>query len=841
MKRRLYLLILFAAVTISSMAQNIGEAFYIYRNDGQLNAFIREEVESMEYSYEDAEGNIYDEIVTQIVITPDSVYKIPIAAIDSISFVTPETKYKPGVKVLEGTLRQYVVSSNEMQVVFSSQTPQDILPKIGDKLVTLEQSEVFPSGFLGEVCGVSPDENGNIIVSCELADVRDVFKCYYGVSYGSYTNNNSVRLNYNRAVDQGVYNFSPGPFRLPLTDDWSASLRLNDRFAYIYSPNFVFEFAPTFHIKAYFIRPDHEDTDLYISLTVYGDFHMTQRIGGSGTLQCNRDWGINDPLTGRPRLSTPIPQCPLITFYCEPGVFLRAASKLSFQLDMSQDYRLVFHYDVSPLHGSEMQPTLRFYPVATSYSGQVSMNGNVALGAYAELGFLIADKRFAHLCFRAEGGWELESQAVLTTEDFTDASTSTTTYEVLRKNSLNINKFIGTRIEGRLWALPITLRYNLPLSRKDKIASLAHVPTFSNVSLESTDDGSLEASAEVRGYLLNPVNVGFTLFDEKGNKIGTYFAETPYQNQASMLTFTFNNLRGGQSYTVYPVVMYNNLEVLASPSSSAELYKYPVEITDFEQTGSQYKENGFTNGGKQYSYKFDCAVTIELINSKNVEDWGYIYESPEGGTTRISLISQNSPYTDTQSFYYCNEPSSTVRLYEYVKYTGDSKYYYGEPKDYPVSHKEQGLTSCPDNNHPHWIDLGLPSGTQWRCCNEGASTPEDYGKYYTFGQIASAPTLDQIIELRDNTTSEWTTQNRVKGRRFTGHNGGTIFLPAAGLQSWNGEIVNRGSEGSYWSSTSEQYGSLVIYDHLLFNSSRGAHYGSYNSRHDFRLPVRPVR
>ena len=25
------------------------------------------------------------------------------------------------------------------------------------------------------------------------------------------------------------------------------------------------------------------------------------------------------------------------------------------------------------------------------------------------------------------------------------------------------------------------------------------------------------------------------------------------------------------------------------------------------------------------------------------------------------------------------------------------------------------------------VDLGLPSGTQWRCCNEGASTPEAYG------------------------------------------------------------------------------------------------------------------
>lgn len=36
-------------------------------------------------------------------------------------------------------------------------------------------------------------------------------------------------------------------------------------------------------------------------------------------------------------------------------------------------------------------------------------------------------------------------------------------------------------------------------------------------------------------------------------------------------------------------------------------------------------------------------------------------------------------------------------------------------------------TSCPDSHHPHLIDLGLPSGTKWACCNVGVQKPEDYG------------------------------------------------------------------------------------------------------------------
>ena len=31
------------------------------------------------------------------------------------------------------------------------------------------------------------------------------------------------------------------------------------------------------------------------------------------------------------------------------------------------------------------------------------------------------------------------------------------------------------------------------------------------------------------------------------------------------------------------------------------------------------------------------------------------------------------------------------------------------------------------------VDLGLPSGTIWATCNLGASSPEEYGDYYAWG------------------------------------------------------------------------------------------------------------
>ena len=98
------------------------------------------------------------------------------------------------------------------------------------------------------------------------------------------------------------------------------------------------------------------------------------------------------------------------------------------------------------------------------------------------------------------------------------------------------------------------------------------------------------------------------------------------------------------------------------------------------------------------------------------------------------------------------------------------------------------------------IDLGLPSGTKWACCNAGASKPEDYGGYYEWGQIADAPSFDQIKELINSCSSVWTTLNGVNGRLFTGPNGGQVFLPAAGIR-WDGEFRDAGSSGVYWSGT----------------------------------------
>lgn len=179
-------------------------------------------------------------------------------------------------------------------------------------------------------------------------------------------------------------------------------------------------------------------------------------------------------------------------------------------------------------------------------------------------------------------------------------------------------------------------------------------------------------------------------------------------------------------------------------------------------------------------------------------------------------------------------------------------------------------TMCPDSHHPHAIDLGLPSGTKWACCNVGATTPEGYGGYYAWAETSEKsvylpityqyctgvdtdgdgwydknisfqnigtdiagtsydvahvrmggpwriPSIVQQQELKNYCSRTWTQQNGVYGILVKGKNGGQLFLPAAGYR-YDSDLYRAGSVGDYWSSSlSPYYGPGNACD-LYFNS-----------------------
>ena len=172
------------------------------------------------------------------------------------------------------------------------------------------------------------------------------------------------------------------------------------------------------------------------------------------------------------------------------------------------------------------------------------------------------------------------------------------------------------------------------------------------------------------------------------------------------------------------------------------------------------------------------------------------------------------------------------------------------------------------NGHVY-VDLGL--SVKWAACNVGASSPEDYGNYYAWGEtetkteytVANSktfgktmgdisgnpqydaarasrggtwrmPTKAEFDELRDKCKWEWTTQGGKKGSRVTGPSGNSIFLPAAGWRSGSA-LYGADTGGNYWSSAPDS--STDDAYRLHFNSGRRGTYWFYRYN---GFPVRPV-
>lgn len=150
------------------------------------------------------------------------------------------------------------------------------------------------------------------------------------------------------------------------------------------------------------------------------------------------------------------------------------------------------------------------------------------------------------------------------------------------------------------------------------------------------------------------------------------------------------------------------------------------------------------------------------------------------------------------------------------------------------------------NGH-QWIDLGLPSGVKWAACNVGATSAEEYGNYFSWGEkepkdnYSSINSLTYKVSLRnlkkagiiddsltltkehDAANAQWggtwrlptdeefgeliskcnwsfATLNGVNGYLVIGPNEQSIFLPASAYQNGT-TIENDGDFGDYWSST----------------------------------------
>ena len=382
-----------------------------------------------------------------------------------------------------------------------------------------------------------------------------------------------------------------------------------------------------------------------------------------------------------------------------------------------------------------------------------------------------------------------------------------------------------------------------------------------NARFTAIEGGSLEQSSTYRAYYpstLTTDGVTITLPTTQTSVDGT-LRDFPMYTESTTQQLAFKNLCG---------VLKLNLQKTGVTVTSIKLTMgSPINGTYTVSTTNGVPELSLQSGSGSNTTTLECNQSIN-----SAHDF-YIY-LPEGTYSGLTL-----EITASDGTVCTKGPATSNVVIERSKYStltlgGDNLEFF-DPSD--------------------WVDLGLPSGLLWATRNVGATSPEDYGDYFAWGETTTksvylwstyiycngeieeedydhltkycnnssygyngftdnltilqpgddaatanyggrTPTKEEWQELINNTTAQWTTRNGVNGRLFTSSNGNSLFLPAAGYR-WDSSLNYAGSRSFYWSSSLDTDDPSRAWNFVFISAFQGVKGGN---RDDGRS-VRAVR
>ena len=313
-------------------------------------------------------------------------------------------------------------------------------------------------------------------------------------------------------------------------------------------------------------------------------------------------------------------------------------------------------------------------------------------------------------------------------------------------------------------------------------------------------------------------------------------------------------------------------------SGSARFIGYSVRAVRLSLDDVFIEQKSLDMDGIPIGEKYTSKLTfinnsMEPITMTATVDAPFSFVNDGGNASSMTIVVPSKSYTQATVVF-----TSTVPGQFNGNVTVQSPALDGGQSIIPV----HALAFADDFMHQEYVDLGLPSGTLWATRDVGASSPEEYGDEFIWGQTTPhnngsrnadnmsdgsedamtkcsinslrsryenlresrselrpesdaayvnwgpewrTPSLDQIVELTESCTCSRARINGVIGRLVTGPNGNCMFWPA---------------DGYYWSRTSPESDYLANYAYGLFMNS-DMDWGIFWGPRGWGHRVRPVR
>lgn len=543
------------------------DAFYVYKNDGSVMPFFNDLVDSVKWSHYDLNGVEHKAYVVQEVYTADSLYRIPLELIDSIGFHKPENKYTAdAVRMEQQPWWEYVTGYIDTLnvILLRKDIPESLLPKVGDKLVTVVQNDIFPSGFMGKVASVAPDtETGQMVVVCDRLDFKDVFT-EFTASAGFVAQDPATaaaraeapqkrHINIDKTIHWPKVDFLGGSWGLQVGATWD----LGDDKSKTLGGGITFGYEPDYDIELWVHYSIETGLEYQYKHRGTVNLKRTYNIQGTGSYHKDLDFG---------HYKWAIPNCPLLWWYVEPGVFVDASVTISLNWFTQQKY-----HDYVFVSYKEYEPDLNVYTARTwdetpaeSSSASYSLSGSLSAGFYTEIGLRLPpaprlednDAKYLmgriQLGARIEGSTEVDIKEAIV-KAFTDASV----YRWLNNEaSFAVTAFLSGELKLQT-PFGGNFFYSLPFEVTASLGTkFGIVPSFDNVDVTT---GKLDSiyyaickSDVARNLIIPARNMGFTVRDGKGKTVSRVGNRFYWFSSFENMTDTIRGLEPGINYSLHP-------------------------------------------------------------------------------------------------------------------------------------------------------------------------------------------------------------------------------------------------------------------------------------------------
>ena len=549
--------ILVAIFTLLSSTVYADNAIYIYRNDGNFNAFLDSRVDSIAYSTIDTAGVEHSSVVTQLVYTPDSVFSIPLSAIDSIAFTErPAPELKSDVFSLTSSHLPYITSIEELTIIFNKSIPDELLPQDGNVLVSEVYEGLLENGFAGRVKTISKTDD-LVIIECEQVSITDIYERLIITGSSSSDTVSSQPQNILREYPRA-------DTKVTVSDSHTFSL---NGFSHSFG-NITVNDSPEARID-YTVYIERGQSPI-VSMFLHHTHNLTAVISHSAEGEHTPEpaWLVN----ARARL-------PYGLFArMELGAFWQSAGSLDMELNVP--YSIGFVNGFSYIESGLVKVNRITKSRLGNPTASAEVNGSLTAGLAGRLTFGFISDKVLSVNGMVKGGAQMAASYRLSDYDLTTLRRDVTVYNLLKDTKINLNSYVsvdmGYKIAGYEGAIK-NEGMRLPYEKVTTLKEWYLLPTFTTPEVKVDEENPTAViTTKASRDLLMPVKVGIGVQKkETKEEVGIQKSSIDYRIQSEYplqdIAGIYTDLDASESYTAYPVVELLGKDIHAAPEREFEI------------------------------------------------------------------------------------------------------------------------------------------------------------------------------------------------------------------------------------------------------------------------------